>query len=121
MSEFENDSRRLVPAQGDAKGFDKTYQEKWLIYCPAITSDTLLYMVTALESYSLRSYAGRLGVITKGMHAEGAHTTSEFMRLYVPKKWKNTEALEIAVTKADKWAEITEKQWASFQKAQAGS
>ena len=39
MTEFALDSRSLVPAQGDAKGFDKLHQEKWLIYCvsPALS------------------------------------------------------------------------------------
>jgi len=118
MSTYENDSRMLVPAQGDAKGFDKTHQEKWLIYCPAIASDTLLYLITALESYSLRSYGGRLGMNTKGMHADGAHSTSEFMAMYSPKKWKEASHMDLAVTRSEQWAKTIEHQWASFQKAE---
>lgn len=116
MTEFANDSRELVPAQGDMKGFDKTYQEKWLIYCPAIASDTLLLMVTALDSYSLRSYGGRLGVDARGMHADGAHTTGEFMRLYSPDKWKEASGLELAVTKKDQWATAIAEQWERYPK-----
>ena len=118
MGDFENDSRTLVSAQGDMKGFDKKYQEKWLIYCPSLASDTLLYMITALESYSLRSYGGRLGVNTTGMHADGARTTSEFMTMYAPVKWREASHLDLAVTKADQWAEVVERQWATFQKSQ---
>lgn len=117
MSEFENDSRELVPPQGDAKGFDKRYQEKWLIYCPAIASDTLLLFVTALESYSLRSYGGRLGIKATGMHAEGAHTTSEFMRMYSSDKAGDAERFELAVTKKKQWAETITEQWLRYRKS----
>ena len=116
MTGFANDSRKLVPAQGDAKGFDKAHQEKWLIHCPSIASDTLLYLITALESYSLRSYCGHLGVNTKGMHAEGARTTTEFMHVYSPTKWKEASHMELAVTKADQWAKVIEQQWAAYLK-----
>jgi len=88
---------------------------KWLIYCPAITSDTLLYMITALESYSLRSYGGRLGVITKGMHAEGATTTSEFMAKYGPDKVCEMSHAELAVTKAEQWAKLIGPRWATYK------
>lgn len=118
MSDFTNDSRSLVPAKGDVSGFDKKHQEKWLIYCPAIASDTLLYMITAFESYSLRSYGGYLGVNTKGMHAEDAHTTSDFMRMYSPIKWREASHMEVAVTESVKWSVTVERQWENFQKSQ---
>lgn len=115
MSKYPNDSVKLVPARGDAKGFDHSYLEKWLVYCPAIASDTLLYMVTALESYSLRSYDGRLGVITTGRHAEGATTTSEFMSMYEPDKVAEMSHAELAVTKAEQWAKIIGPRWKTYR------
>ena len=59
--QLEDNSVELVAPRGDAKGFDKTFQEKWLIYCPEIANDTLLYMITAGDSYSIRSYGGTSG------------------------------------------------------------
>jgi hypothetical protein len=120
MSDFEDDSRTLVPAQGDAQGFDKKHQEKWLIYCPALERGTLLYLVTALESYSLRSYGGRFGVNAKGMHAEGAHTASEFMRMYTPAKWKSTDHIPKPVTDIAYWEGKIAEQWSAFQRAEEG-
>jgi ABC-type cobalamin/Fe3+-siderophores transport system ATPase subunit len=117
VSKFPNDSVKLVPAQGGAKGFGKSHLEKWLIYCPAIASDTLLYMVTALESYSLRSYAGHLGVVTTGRHAEGATTTTEFMEMYEPVKIGEMSHAEVAVTKTDQWARIIGHRWDAYREA----
>lgn len=115
---FENDSRALVPTRGDAAGRDKSHQEKWLIYCPAVASDTLLYMVTQYGSYSLRSYGGRLGVNTKGLHAQDAHSVSEFERLYSPTKWREMSHAELAVGKSERWAIIVSEQWRKFQESQ---
>lgn len=110
-----DNSVSLVPAQGDAKGFDKKFQEKWLIYCPAIANDTLLYMITALESYSIRSYGGHLGVNTTGRHAEGIHTTSEFMAEFHPDRPYELSELGIAVDKSDKLADFIERKWKIYR------
>ena len=112
---FPNDSRALVSVKGDAASRDKTRQEKWLIYCPALASDTLLYMVSQYGSYSLRSYGGRLGVNIKGQHAEGAHSLAEFEAMYEPLKWREMSHAEIAVGKTDRWATIVVEQWAKYQ------
>lgn len=108
---LEANSVQLVAPQGDAKGFDKTYQEKWLIYCPAIADDTLLYMITALESYSIRSYGGHLGVNTAGLHVEGIHTTGDFMANFHPDKLYEVSGREVAVTKSDDWADFIAGKW----------
>ena len=39
---------------------DRTGHEKWLIYCPRITPDTLLHLSIQGTSYALRDYTGRL-------------------------------------------------------------
>ena len=116
-----NNSVKLVTPQGDAAGFDKTHQEKWLIYCPEIADDTLLYMTTALESYAIRSYGGHLGVDTAGRHAEDTHTTSDFMATYSPVKVAEVSWLERNVEKADQWSEFISRKWESFRKSLAGS
>lgn len=112
---FPNDSRALVTVRGDAAGRDKTHQEKWLIYCPSLASDTLLYMVSQYGSYSLRSYGGRLGVNVKGLHAEEAHSLAEFERIYEPLKWREMSHAEIAVGKTERWETIVTEQWKKFQ------
>jgi hypothetical protein len=111
----EPNSVRLVAPQGDSKGFDKKYQEKWLIYCPAIADDTLLYMITALESYSIRSYGGHLGVNASGRHADGIHTTSEFMEQLQPDRVYEVTWLERPVTKAAEWSEFIDRKWDSYR------
>lgn len=116
-----NNFVKLVAPQGDATGFDNKHQEKWLIYCPEIADDTLLYMITALESYSIRSYGGHLGVNTAGRHAEDAHTTSEFMVRHSPVKVAEVSWLERNVEKADQWSEFIARKWESFRKSLAGS
>lgn len=112
-----NNSVQLVTPQGDAAGFDKRHQEKWLIYCPEIADDTLLYMITALESYSIRSYGGHLGVNTTGRHAEDAHTTSEFMATHSPVKVAEVSWLERNVDQADQWSEFIARKWKTFHKS----
>ena len=116
---FENDSRALVSVKGDAAGRDKSHQEKWLIYCPSIASDTLLYMVSQYGSYSLRSYGGRLGVNIKGMHAQDAHSTVEFEKLYEPLKWREMSHAELAVGKTERWTFLVNEQWKKFQDSKA--
>jgi len=112
---LKDNSVNLVPPQGDAKGFDKTYQEKWLIYCPAIANDTLLYMITAGESYSIRSYGGHLRVNTTPRHAAGVHTTSEFMAKFDPDRPYELTALGLAVDKGPELAEFIERKWKLYR------
>lgn len=116
MNDYAHDSVRLVPAHGDARGRDKSKQEKWLIYCPAIASDTLLYMITQHDSYSLRSYGGRLGVNIVGQHAEGARTAKEFIEMYKPDLYKETSWMELAVGESARWAEKVEREWQKYRK-----
>ncbi len=112
---FENDSRALVPVRGNPAGKDKSKLEKWLIYCPSLASDTLLYMVSQYGSYSLRSYGGRLGVNIKGMHAQDAHSMAEFDEMYAPLRWREMSHAELAVGKSDRWATIIGEQWKKFE------
>jgi hypothetical protein len=114
--DVEHNSVHLVDPKGDSAKRDKSHQEKWLIYCPEIADDTLLYMISQLESYSIRSYGGHLGVNTTGLHAAGVHTTSEFMERFKPDRYRETSYLELSVDKADRWSEIIERKWAAYQK-----
>ena len=113
--QLEDNSVRLVAPQGDAKGFDKAFQEKWLIYCPGIANDTLLYMITAGDSYSIRSYGGHLGVNTTGRHAEGIHTTGDFMAKFDPDRPYELSALGLAVDKKDELAEFIGRKWKIYR------
>jgi hypothetical protein len=115
MKKLPNDSVKLVPAKGEARGLDTKHLEKWLVYCPAIASDTLLYMITALDSYSLRCYGGHLGVIMTGRHADGARTTTEFMEMYGAEKIAEMTHAEIAVTKADQWSRVIGQRWKTYR------
>jgi hypothetical protein len=116
MTQHPNDSVKLVPPVGDAEQFEKRDQEKWLIYCPAIASDTLLLFITAGESYSLRSYGGHLGVNATGMHAEGAHTVSAFRTTYEPETVTEAEHFELAVHKVAQWEMRIADRWSDYRK-----
>jgi len=115
VAKFPNDSVRLVPSKSGAAAGAKRQTEKWLIYCPSIASDTLLYMVTWHESYSIRSYSGHLGVNVTGRHAEGAHSTSEFVEMYEPDLVAEMTHAEIAVSKTDQWAKVISYRWDTYK------
>ena len=120
MPDYPNDSVPLVPAKGEAAGHDMSDQEKWLIYCPAIASDTLLYYIKQGDSYSLRSYGGHLGVNTAQRHAQGAHTSVEFERLYRPEFVGEMSHVMTAVSKKDRWTAIVAERWKSYREHNLG-
>ncbi len=72
-------------------------------------------MVTWHESYSLRSYGGRLGVNATGRHAEGAHSTSEFTEMYHPDLVAEMTHAEIAVSKTDQWERVISHRWDTYK------
>lgn len=111
------DGGRKGRRQGDAAGLDKQHQVKWSIYCPAIANDTLLCMITALVSYSIRSYGGHLGVDASGRHAPDAHTTSEFMSMYSAETVAEVSWLERNVNKAEQWSEFIGREWESSKES----
>lgn len=121
LAALENDSVALVPPQGDVDGRDKTDYEKVLVYCPAIASDTLLYYIRQGDSYSLRTYGGRLGVNATGRHAEGAHRAYEFERMYRPERWRDMQHLDLAVGETEKWQKVVSQQWSAYQTARLSS
>lgn len=114
MPDYPNDSVELVSAIGDRVGRDKTMQEKWLVYCPAIASDTLLYYIKQGDSYSLRSYGGHLGVNTSQRHAAGAHTSVEFEQMYRPDKVGEMSYMELAVGRSDRWSAVVDERWKAY-------
>lgn len=115
MLEYPNDSVSLVPAKGDAAGHVMSDQEKWLIYCPAIANDTLLYYIKQGDSCSLRSYGGRLGVNATRRHAQGASTTAEFEHLFKPDLVREMSYLELAVSNTKQWAMRVDEYWADYR------
>ena len=120
MTDHPNDSVPLVAPVGDEAGRDKSAQEKWLIYCPAIASDTLLYYIKQGDSYSLRSYGGHLGVNTAQRHAQGAHRSVEFERLYRPELVGEMSHVMTAVSKKDRWTGIVAERWKSYREHNLG-
>lgn len=121
VAALENDSVQLVAPEGDTEGHDKTDYEKLLVYCPAIASDTLLYYIRQGDSYSLRSYGGRLGINPAARHAEGAHKAFDFERMYRPDRWRDMKHLELAVGESEKWERVVSQQWAAYQTARLSS
>ena len=96
---------------------DRTGHDKWLIYCPRITPDTLLHLSIQGTSYALRDYTGPL---TSGPYASGAGqpfkarddagnlltTTAEFKRNF-DFEWKvDVYDQGVTLTKADRWRDI---------------
>src|SRR6478609_9602822 len=48
---------------------DRTGHKKWLIYCPQISTESLLHLSIQGTSYALRDYTGRL---TSGEYVSGS-------------------------------------------------
>lgn len=96
---------------------DRSGHEKWLIYCPQITTDTLLHLSIQGTSYALRDYTGRL---TSSPYLSGAGqpfkardnsgqqlaSTAEFKRNF-ELEWKvDVYDQGVALTKVDRWRDI---------------
>lgn len=124
MGEYENDSVKLVAPEGDQALQDRFDTEKWLIYCPAIASDTLLLFITQGESYSLRYYGGHLWnnpdaprpTNVTGFHAENLHTTTEFREALKPETVMTADYLELAVHKTAQWEKVIAGRWSDYER-----
>ncbi|KQP01403.1 hypothetical protein [Leifsonia sp. Leaf264] len=96
---------------------DRTGHEKWLIYCPQITPNTLLHLSIQGTSYALRDFTGHLiGTEYRSgagqpfqVHDEAGRTlatTAEFERAF-DFEWKVDVYDEgVALTKVDRWRDI---------------
>ena len=62
---------------------DRTGHEKLLVFCPAITDDSLLHFNRQGDSYRLRAYVGDLAGKPAWMQPD-APTSGDFLRLYAP-------------------------------------
>ena len=116
MTEFANDSVKLVAPQGDQALQDKFDLQRWLIYCPAIAADTLLLFITQGESYSLRSYGGHLGVNATGSHAENAYSNKTFRETYQPETVTSVDHLDLAVHKTARWEKVIADRWSDYKR-----
>lgn len=96
---------------------DRTGHEKWLIYCPQISPDTLLHLNIQGTSYALRDFTGRLAsqeyrsAPGQPFHArdddgQPITSTAEFKRNFAP-EWKvNVYDEGVTLTQVDRWRDI---------------
>ena len=96
---------------------DRTGHEKWLIYCPEISPDTLLHLSIQGTSYALRNYLGAtpgsrfsapIGQAFKGCDAVGGViTTTDAFKKAFAFEWKvDVYDQGVALTKLDRWRDI---------------
>jgi len=81
--------------------------EKFLVFCPAISTETLLHFNRQGDSYRLRSFVGALA--GRRWMQPDAPTSSDFLRLYPPVHQIDVTSERISLTLTDRWhAIITE-------------
>lgn len=78
--------------------------EKSLVYCPTITTETLLHFNRQGDSYRLRAFTGEMA--GRVWMQPDAPTSSDFLRLYTPVHKIDVLGDRISVKKADRWREI---------------
>jgi hypothetical protein len=93
--------RRSAPSNQ----YDRIGHEKLLVFCPAITDDSLLHFNRQGESYRLRAYVGRLAGRREWMQPD-ALTATEFLRVYPPEHQIEVASERLAVERSDRWASI---------------
>jgi hypothetical protein len=79
--------------------------EKWLVFCPAITDDSLLHFNRQGDSYRLRAYVGRLAGRREWVQPD-APTSADFLRTYAPEPLVDAATEQVSVDRADRWAAI---------------
>ncbi|MFN4002648.1 hypothetical protein [Microcella sp.] len=79
--------------------------EKLLVYCPTLSTETLLHFNRQGDSYRLRSFVGELAGHTPWMQPD-APTSSDFLRLYPPVHQIDVTRDRIALTLEDRWRAI---------------
>lgn len=93
-------SRAPRPSRADRVG-----HEKLLVFCPAITDDSLLHFNRQGDSYRVRAYVGRLAGRREWMQPD-APTADDFLRLYAPKHRIDVAHEQLPVDRADRWTAI---------------
>lgn len=84
---------------------DRTGHEKLLVFCPAITDDSLLHFNRQGDSYRLRAFTGRLAGKPAWVQPD-APTSAEFLRRYAPQTQIDIADERISVDRTDRWAAI---------------
>jgi len=93
---------------------DRTGHEKWLIYCPQISQDSLLHLSVQGDSYAIRVFTGTAlegkpgGMPFHGHDAAGRAitVTSEFSKTYEYEKRVDVLDQGVSVDKVDRWRDI---------------
>ncbi len=93
-------TRSHAPSPGSRTGF-----EKLLVFCPTISTETLLHFNRQGDSYRLRSFVGELRGRTPWMQPD-APTSLEFLRLYRPEHTVDVEGERLSLERADRWEAI---------------
>lgn len=105
----------LVPAHNPPGVRDPSDCDKWLVFCPKITSDTLLLYIREGGAYTLRCYGGRLGSSSASRHADGVHTAREFERRCKPELVVEVSELGVPVAQRDRWERIVSEYWRKYR------
>ena len=79
--------------------------EKLLIFCPAITDDSLLHFNRQGDSYRLRAYVGRLAGRPEWVQPD-APTSINFLQMYALQFQIDIASERISVGRTDRWATI---------------
>ena len=83
----------------------RTGHEKLLVYCPRISTETLLHFNRQGDSYRLRSFVGELAGRTPWMQPD-APTSSDFLRLYRLEDQIDVAGERISLERVDRWEAI---------------
>lgn len=79
--------------------------EKLLVYCPTISTETLLHFNRQGDSYRLRAFVGELAGRAPWMQPD-APTSADFLRLYRPKPTVDVTGERINLKLTDRWKAI---------------
>ena len=83
----------------------RTGFEKLLVYCPQITTETLLHFNRQGDSYRLRSFVGELSNRAPWMQPD-APTSADFLRRYLPERVVDVGSEGVRLTETARWSSI---------------
>lgn len=79
--------------------------EKLLVFCPGISTETLLHFNRQGDSYRLRSFVGELSSRAPWMQPD-APTSADFLRRYPPERVVDVRSERIRLTDLARWRSI---------------